>query len=54
MIKGVKQQLSGEEASIQDLAYKFSKQHLLPNVVSSFRHETFDKNIMKEMGKPVY
>ena len=43
-------QLTGDEKSIRDLAYTFSNDKLLPNVVSSFRNEKFDKNIMKEMG----
>jgi glutaryl-CoA dehydrogenase len=43
-------QLSSEEKSIKDLAHTFSKNILQPNIVSSFRNETFDKNIMKEMG----
>lgn len=43
-------QLSQEEKSIKDLAYNFSKDILQPNIVSSFRNEKFDKNIMKEMG----
>ena len=43
-------QLTGDEKSIRDLAYSFSNDKLLPNVVSSFRNEKFDKNIMKEMG----
>jgi glutaryl-CoA dehydrogenase len=44
-------QLYPDERSIKHLAYNFSKDILLPNIVSSFRNETFDKNIMKEMGK---
>jgi glutaryl-CoA dehydrogenase len=44
-------QLYPDERSIKHLAYNFSKDILLPNIVSSFRHENFDKNIMKEMGK---
>jgi glutaryl-CoA dehydrogenase len=43
-------QLTDDEKSIKELAYKFSKSYLLPNVVSSFRNETFDKKIMREMG----
>jgi glutaryl-CoA dehydrogenase len=43
-------QLTDDENAIKDVAYNFSKDYLLPNVVSSFRHEKFDKNIMKEMG----
>jgi len=44
-------QLSEEEKSIKELAHIFSKNILQPNIVSSFRNENFDKNIMKEMGK---
>ena len=44
-------QLSDDEKSIKNMASKFSKKYLLPNVVQSFRNERFDKNIMKEMGK---
>jgi glutaryl-CoA dehydrogenase len=43
-------QLYPDERSIKHLAYNFSKDTLLPNIVPSFRHEKFDKNIMKEMG----
>jgi glutaryl-CoA dehydrogenase len=43
-------QLYPDERSIKHLAYNFSKDILLPNIVPSFRHEKFDKNIMKEMG----
>ena len=44
-------QLSSEEKSIKESASIFSKDILQPNIVSSFRNERFDKNIMKEMGK---
>ena len=43
-------QLTDNENSIKDAAHEFSKFVLLPNIVSSFRNEHFDKNIMKEMG----
>ena len=46
----LEKQLTDDENSIKDVAYNFSKDILLPNVVSSFRNEKFDKNIMKEMG----
>ena len=46
----LEKQLTDDEKSIKELAYHFSKNYLLPNVVSSFRNETFDTNIMKEMG----
>ena len=44
-------QLSSEEKSIKESASIFSNDILQPNIVSSFRNERFDKNIMKEMGK---
>ena len=44
-------QLTDNEKSIQDVARDFSKDVLLPNVVSSFRNEHFDKNIIKQMGE---
>lgn len=43
-------QLSSDEKSIKELAANFSRDILQPNIVSSFRNEHFDKNIMKEMG----
>jgi glutaryl-CoA dehydrogenase len=43
-------QLTNEERSIRNLASSFSKDILQPNIVSSFRNEHFDKNIIKEMG----
>lgn len=46
----LEKQLTQDERSIRDLAYTFATDNLLPNVVSSFRNEKFDKNIMKEMG----
>jgi len=44
-------QLSADEKSVRDMASVFSRNVLQPNIVSSFRNERFDKNIMKEMGK---
>uniref|UniRef100_A0A6C0ERI7 glutaryl-CoA dehydrogenase (ETF) n=1 Tax=viral metagenome TaxID=1070528 RepID=A0A6C0ERI7_9ZZZZ len=46
----LEKQLTDDEKYIKDVAYNFSKNYLLPNVISSFRNENFDKNIMKEMG----
>ena len=43
-------QLSQDEKSIKELAHNFSRDILQPNIVSSFRNEHFDKNIIKEMG----
>jgi len=44
-------QLGDEEKSIKELANNFAKDVLQPNIVSSFRNEQFDKNIMREMGE---
>ena len=46
----LERQLTNDENTIKDVAHIFSKEYLLPSVVSSFRNEKFDKNIMKEMG----
>jgi glutaryl-CoA dehydrogenase len=44
------QQLTDDEKSIKDLTQQFSNDYLLPKIVSSFRNENFDRNIIKEMG----
>lgn len=46
----LEKQLTDDEKSIKDTAYNFSQNYLLPNVISSFRNEKVDKNILKEMG----
>jgi glutaryl-CoA dehydrogenase len=43
-------QLTSEEIAIRNVSAIFSENVLQPNIVSSFRNEYFDKNIMKEMG----
>jgi glutaryl-CoA dehydrogenase len=47
----LEKQLTDDENTIKNMAYNFSQNYLLPNVIESFRNEKFDKNIMKEMGK---
>ena len=44
-------QLTEDEKLIQETARYFAKDTLQPIVLESFRTETFDKNIIKEMGK---
>ena len=43
--------LSYEEKMIQESARNYSQHFLQSRVVDSFRNETFDKNIFKEMGQ---
>ena len=43
-------QLSGEERMIRDSAYAYCQEKLLPRVLMANRHETFDREIMNEMG----
>ena len=43
-------QLNSDEKMIQNMAYDFAQNALLTRVKTGFRNETFDKNIMKEMG----
>jgi glutaryl-CoA dehydrogenase len=44
-------QLTTEERSIQDISRKYAQDFLQPRILSSYRNETFDVNIMREMGK---
>lgn len=44
-------QLTAEETAIQSTARSFAKTYLQPIVVKSYREETFDRSIMREMGK---
>ncbi len=43
-------QLSDEERMIRDAAHAYSQGELLPRVISAFREERFDREIMTEMG----
>ena len=43
-------QLSDEERMIRDAAYAYCQEKLLPRVLMANRHETFDREIMNEMG----
>lgn len=43
-------QLSDEERIIADSARKFARDTLFPGIIEANRHETFDREIMREMG----
>jgi glutaryl-CoA dehydrogenase len=43
-------QLNDEERAVQDTARKYATDFLQPRILSSYRNETFDRSIMKEMG----
>ncbi|MBT6272928.1 MAG: acyl-CoA dehydrogenase [Chromatiales bacterium] len=43
--------LSEEERLVQQTARKFAQEKLMPRVVKDFREETFDRNILYEMGE---
>ena len=43
-------QLSDEERMIRDSAHSYCQEKLLPRVLMANRHETFDREIMNEMG----
>lgn len=45
------QQLSEEEILVRDTARDYAQNHLQPRVLEANRHETFDTNIMREMGE---
>ncbi len=42
--------LSEEERMIRDTTRNYAQDKLLPGITEANRHETFDRNIMKEMG----
>ncbi len=44
-------QLSEEERAIRDSAHQYCQEKLLPRVLLANRHETFDREIMNEMGE---
>ena len=44
-------QLSGEEKLIRDTAHDYCQEHLAPRVLMANRNETFDRNIMTELGE---
>ncbi len=43
--------LTDDERMIRDTAHDFAQNRLLPGVIEANRHEKFDPEIMKEMGK---
>lgn len=45
------EELSSEECMIRDAARDFAQQKLQPRVQEAFHNETFDRNIMREMGQ---
>lgn len=47
----LEQQLSNEERQIRDAAYDYCQEKLQPRVLSAFREERFDREIMSEMGE---
>jgi glutaryl-CoA dehydrogenase len=44
-------QLSSEEKLIQDTAYRYAQDKLMPRILEANRHETFDKSVFKELGE---
>ncbi|TNE57516.1 MAG: acyl-CoA dehydrogenase [Alphaproteobacteria bacterium] len=43
-------QLTEEERMIRDSAYAYAQEKLMPRVLQAYRNETFDRDIMTEMG----
>jgi len=44
-------QLSGEEKLIRDTAHDYCQEHLAPRVLMANRNETFDREILNELGE---
>jgi len=47
----LEQQLTDEERQIRDAAHDYCQERLQPRVLSAFREERFDREIMSEMGE---
>nr|WP_298057425.1 acyl-CoA dehydrogenase [uncultured Halomonas sp.] len=47
----LEQQLTDEERQIRDAAYDYCQENLQPRVLTAFREERFDREIMSEMGE---
>jgi len=47
----LEQQLTDEERQIRDVAHDYCQERLQPRVLSAFREERFDREIMSEMGE---
>ena len=45
------QQLSDDERMVRDTARAFSRDVLLPRVIADFRDESFDPDVMRQMGE---
>ena len=48
---GMESQLTEEERMIRDTVRDYAQEKLLPRVLSAFREERFDRDIMTEMGE---
>ncbi|HEX5311350.1 acyl-CoA dehydrogenase [Aquabacterium sp.] len=44
-------QLSAEERAIRDAAHEYCQNKLQPRILTAYRHERFDRDIMTEMGQ---
>lgn len=47
----LREQLSEEERMVQDTAYRYAQEQLLPRVTEAFRNEHTDPEIFREMGE---
>jgi glutaryl-CoA dehydrogenase len=48
---GLAAELTEDERAVRDMAHRFCQEQLLPRVRDGFRHETFDRAIMTDMGE---
>jgi glutaryl-CoA dehydrogenase len=44
-------QLSGEEKLVQDTAYRYAQDKLMPRILEANRHETYDVRVFKELAE---
>ena len=46
----LEEQLTPDERQVRDAARDYAQNHLAPRVVSAFREERFDREVISEMG----
>ena len=48
---GLEDELSEEERMVRDTARGFAQDYLMPRIVAAYRDETYDAQMLPEMGK---
>jgi glutaryl-CoA dehydrogenase len=47
----LEEQLTEDERMVRDTARRYAQEKLMPRILESFRHETSDASVFREMGE---